>query len=92
MSKIQDNLLEIDEYSDRINIDLMYPRIRMTKKLTLGISDVRAASSIYISYDYERDGYRIGMDATKDDDGMLDVLEEDVEVAFIPAWNEPDNV
>lgn len=70
-------------------VDLWYPRNDgNVKAIRLGLMDVRAADSLIISYDFERDGWRIGMDETRDMETYADVVRENVEVAFVPAWNE----
>jgi hypothetical protein len=57
-------------------------------QLRVGISHVRAADELIIEYDSERDGYVIRMDKTVDRGSYMDTVQEAVEVAFIPAWNE----
>lgn len=70
--------------------ELWYPRNPGNRdSLTVSLIDVRAADALVISYDFERDGWRIGMDLTHDDgSGIIKTIEENQEVAFIPAWNE----
>lgn len=69
-----------------INVNLMYPRMDGAfNSVEVGLTDVRAADSILISYDFERDGYVIKQ-ASKFE---LDDEEQDPdwqEVAFIQAW------
>lgn len=71
----------------RIEVELSSPAGRLTD-LKVDLDHVRAASSLYISFDLERDGWRIGMDATVYSDTHIDTVEENVERAFIPAWCE----
>jgi hypothetical protein len=75
--------------NDRAKIvDLEYPRNPGNpSEVIVGLMDVRAADSLYISYDFDRDGWRIGMDETKEADWGMEVVRENVEVAFVPAWN-----
>ena len=73
--------------------ELWYPRNPGNRDVVhVSLIDVRAADNLIISYDFERDGWRIGMDLTRDDDsGIIQVVKENQEVAFIPAWNETPN-
>lgn len=65
-------------------IELEYPRVEgNVNKIIVGLTDVRAADSIQIEYDFDRDGWVIKMDKTRE----MEVIEEEVEVAFVPAWN-----
>lgn len=67
-----------------INVNLMYPRMEDSfNSVEVGLTDVRAADSILISYDFERDGYVIKQ-ASKFDDEEQDPDWQ--EVAFIQAW------
>lgn len=73
---------------DKAVFDFIYPRQgNRPIKIEVGLEDVRAADSMEIEFDFERNGYVIRMDETKDGDGMMDTISEKVEVAFIPAWN-----
>ena len=70
------------------SIDLWYPRNDdNAKSILIGLMDVRAADSLLVSYDFERDGWSIKQ-ATKfewfGDEKECD--DEWVEVAFIKAW------
>jgi hypothetical protein len=78
-----------EEPNRTIRIDLEYPRVDFNPdKIVVDLMDVRAADSIEISYDFDRDGWVIKMDKTFKADGYMEVLEEKQEVAFIPAWNQ----
>jgi len=46
-------------YGDECRVELHYPEISVVKKLVIGLSDVRAADDVRVSYDYERDGWKI---------------------------------
>ncbi len=77
------------------NIEWMYPNVyndaslaQKRDTLTITLMHVRAADSIQIEFDADRNGWVIRMDKTKDMDGYSDVVEEKQEVAFVPAWNE----
>jgi hypothetical protein len=74
--------------AEPIRVDLEYPRNDGNPhKVLLGLTDVRAADSLLINFDFDRDGWVIKMDRTKDGGGIQFVVEEEVEVAFVPAWN-----
>ena len=75
------------------HLDLWYPTVTDNPDaVTIGLMDVRAADQITVRYDFDRDGWAISMDRTRERDGSdgMEVAEPDVEVAFIPAWNEDD--
>jgi hypothetical protein len=80
---------KLDE-RERFRIDFFYPSNKGTTKesIVIGLEHVRAADSITVRYDFERDGYVIQMDRTRDEGSFAEVVEEEQEVAFIPAWNE----
>jgi len=78
-----------------IRVDLSYPRMGDSPDtIIVELEDVRAADALIITYDFARDGWRIGMDQTRhaDDDGghNIETVAENQEVAFIPAWNVTD--
>jgi hypothetical protein len=68
----------------------MYPDAYDEKEdvIDIELCSVRAANSIRIKYDMARDGWQILMDKTRDVDCGCEVIQENVEVAFIPAWLE----
>ena len=73
-------------------IDWMYPNIYPDKgrldSITINLMHVRASDAIQIEFDGDRNGYVIRMDKTARDECGFYPVEEKVEVAFIPAWNE----
>ncbi len=72
-----------------LHITLSYPRIEgNTNTIRLELGDVRAADDLIITFDFERNGWRIGMDTTRQTTFGMDTIDQDQEVAFIPAWNE----
>lgn len=85
---IQQVLQEIRIHNRRLFVDLFYPRVRENiHEIEVGLSDVRAADSILISYDFERDGYVIKQASrfcwsVDDEESDSDWRE----VAFIQAW------
>ncbi len=84
----------IDEakiHGDTLHIDFWYPRDGMVKYMQIGLYDVRAADDIRVSYDFERDGWKIEQQVTEADENGSTVCEEGVadvwkEVAFVKAW------
>lgn len=74
-------------HGDTVAIDLFYPRIEAIKHIQVGLVDVRAADSIRIHYDFERDGYVIEQASTFEWDGNDATCDPDwQEVAFVTAW------
>lgn len=71
-----------------IRTELWYPRTSTTPdRVSVELMDVRAANSIYIQYDFDRDGWAITMpllDLVEDSTGAWHEVEK--EVGFIPAW------
>jgi len=82
----------IQRHEDVLEVNLWYPRTPLdgTPSVTtveVGLIDVRAADSVRVSYDFERDGWVIEQasifewaadDANGDSDWQ--------EVAFVPVW------
>ena len=69
-------------YGETAYVEFFYPRTpNHVKTIEIGLEDVRAADNIRVSYDFERDGWKIEQ-ASRD---MVD--DEDwQEVAFVHAW------
>lgn len=74
-------------HGPRLTANLWYPRIEgNVSEVEVALVDVRAADSLLIRYDFERDGYQI-LQASRfafeehEDDGP-----DWQEVAFVPAW------
>lgn len=70
------------------HVDLAYPgMVHRVKHLVIALVDVRAADDIRISYDFDRDGWRVEQ-ASKFSWPVSDpVCDPDwQEVAFIQAW------
>ncbi len=87
------HMFEVRSVGNRLDVNLVYPRIRgrgQPVEVHIELDDVRAADALIVRYDYERDGWSIRMDRTKDLGSMMEVVEPNVEVAFVPAWNEVD--
>lgn len=68
---------------DVVTICLQYPRNSQHKSIEIDLEDVRAADNIRVSYDFDRDGWKIEQDKKAHLDG---IDEEWVEVSFIQAW------
>lgn len=75
--------------SDRVlSFDIEYPRIEgNVDTVEVGLMDVRAADSVRITYDFDRDGWSIQQASVFEWDGDDDEMDSDwQEVAFIEAW------
>lgn len=74
--------------SDELHIDLWYPDVKGNiNKFIIGLIDVRSADDIRISYDKDRDGWKIEQASTfvwESNDKLCDPDWQ--EVAFIQAW------
>ena len=85
-------IVEVTPHPDGVHVDLWYPSNDNSNppRVHVGLMHVRAAMDISVEYDFDRDGYVIRMDKTRDfpNGGGCEVIEEAVEVAFIPAWLE----
>lgn len=74
---------------ETVGVDLIYPRSGTGPSFVeVGIEDTRSADTIRVSYDYDRDGYRIEQAPCF---GLVHAADEDMdqdwqEVAFIQAW------
>lgn len=94
--KLLDHPDQLSRYNGRITIELWYPRCDgAAKEIEVGLCDVRAANSIVVDYDFDRDGYRIRMQRFPEPvisetciDGVthIETAEDLIEVAFVPAW------
>ena len=72
-------------YEDTAHVDLWYPRSRGIGFVEVGLVDVRAADSVRLSYDFDRDGWRIEQREGIDRGGCIEDGDW-VEVAFLRAW------
>ncbi len=79
---------DISTRKDELHIDLLYPDVDgHINKFVIGLTDVRAADDIRISYDKKRDGWKIeqaSIFSWKGDDPVCDPDWQ--EVAFVKAW------
>lgn len=72
---------------DCVHVELEYPRTNRNRSIRIGLSDVRAADDIRVSYDFDRDGWKIEQASVFEwaaDDEVCDMGW--TEAAFIPAW------
>lgn len=70
-------------------VELFYPRNKDTKynAIIVGLSDVRAADDIRISYDFNRDGWKVEQANIFEWDSNDPIKDPDwQEVAFVQAW------
>jgi hypothetical protein len=83
-----------EQYGDELHIDLWHPRVpdegngaQRIRKFVIGLMDVRAADDIRVSYDFERDGWKIEQASTFQWEADDEACDPDwQEVAFIQAW------
>ena len=74
---------DLKQITDQIKIDLIYPGIDGNASyIRIGLCHVRAADDIRVSYDFERDGWKIEQPLPLDDNGLPRWRES----AFLPAW------
>lgn len=77
----------VQQGDDYVYVELEYPRTNRNRSIRIGLSDVRAADDIRVSYDFDRDGWKIEQASVFQwaaDDEVCD--EGWTEAAFIPAW------
>lgn len=70
-------------------IKLQYPRDKSSAKFAIvGLVDVRAADDIRISYDFDRDGWKIEQEQIVNDNGNYQCAGKWIESAFVPAYGQ----
>ena len=70
-----------------LEVELWYPRTESNPStVELGLTDVRAADSIRITYDFERDGWSILQASGWYRDQQFGDVMDWQEVSFIKAW------
>ena len=89
MSMAEMMLKTAKQYGSEMHIDLWYPDVDGSeiKSLVVGLIDIRATDEIRISYDKQRDGWKIEQASTfiwECDDSECDPDWQ--EVAFVKAW------
>jgi hypothetical protein len=75
--------VDVSRFGNRVQVELLYPGTpgHLTE-IELGMEHARAADSLLINYDFERDGWSIKQASRWDDPEDQDWQE----VAFAPAW------
>lgn len=79
----------VDRRGDMVTVEIWYPgsdgqRVRFVE---VGLLDVRAADSVRISYDFDRDGWKIEQARFFDGAPIGEVYDPGwAEVAFVRAW------
>lgn len=77
---------------DCIDVEIWYPRTDSSpcRAVRIGLMDVRAADSIQVRYNFDRDGWVILQERMVEIPGgggmVSKAPEEWVEAAFVPAW------
>ena len=87
-SSVRSPLKAIHYCGEEAYVELFYPQLdNAIKHIVVGLSDVRAADDIRVSYDFERDGWKIEQASIFEwsvDDQVCDPDWQ--EVAFVKAW------
>lgn len=91
IAEYPDNNFEVSLYDRTVGVELCYPRIEgHPDTVEVGLMDVRAADSIQVSYDFERDGWSIKQASrfswTQEEAKAGNTDEDWQEVAFVEAW------
>ena len=83
-----DSNTQVTRRGDTFEFEFFYPRSPKTVKfLEVGLSDVRAADNIRISYDFDRDGWKIEQARVFSWDGDDTICDPQwKEVALVRAW------
>jgi hypothetical protein len=84
----QRDVTDVAVFNDTAHVDLWYPRLEgKPKYLEVGLVDVRASDNIRISYDFERDGWKIEQASIFEWDNDDEICDAGwLEVAFVQAW------
>lgn len=82
-----DDPTQVRRHDDTIRVSFWYPRSPgNVRQIEIDLCDVRAADSIRVHYDFDRDGYVIEQNAYEIDGSEATDLNDWQEVAFIKAW------
>jgi hypothetical protein len=77
----------VKDHNKAEHVELWYPRHNEKPYIQIGLVDVRAADDIRISYDFDRDGWKIEQASTFEWEADDTVRDPDwAEVAFVQAW------
>lgn len=80
-------MTQVELSGDTLFVDVEYPRVATPRFVRVDLVDVRAADGIRISYDFERDGWRIEQASVFEWDADDQERDPDwQEVAFVKAW------
>lgn len=80
---------EVIKRGRTLSVDLMYPRVNgNVDVIEVGLCDVRAADSIQVSYDFDRDGWVIKQASKFEWEAGQEPDSGWKEVAFIQAWGQ----
>ena len=72
---------------DTFRMELEYPQVTGLKYIKIDLCDVRASDGIRISYDFERDGWKIEQPSCLEWESNDNVCDEKYkESMFIPSW------
>lgn len=81
---------EVSSTGDTLDVALVYPELHPPdaprQYVEIGLEHVRAADSIRVWYDGERDGWVVEQAAVFEFEGDPPYDPEWAEVAFVPAW------
>lgn len=84
---MQNDTKDVVVRGDTACLDIWYPEQREVKYVQVGLMAVRAADNIRISYDFDRNGWRIEQASRHGWSGRDNVCDPDwQEVAFVEAW------
>ena len=88
MHRFEVNGVMQDGNDPTARVELFYPRVDgNARAVEVGLTDVRAADSLRIEYDFERDGWSIKQASKFGWDAGDTVCDPDwQEVAFVQAW------
>lgn len=91
MTKRDGYYAKIDTYcavvGDSIRVELMYPRSEgLPRFIHVGLCDVRAADGLRLSYDFDRDGWKVEQASVFEWEVGSDCDPGWKEVAFVQAW------
>lgn len=89
IERIELRNVEIEAHPDggTASVNLLYPRSDgHVSQLQISLYEVRAADDIRISYDFERDGWKIEQEEILNDHGAYTGTGDWKEVAFVQAW------
>lgn len=79
------------ERNGELSVEMWYPmvherRIGKTPTVYIGLMDVRASDGIFVRYDFDRDGWVIMQEPSKEWDDCVKDTGPPQEVAFVQSW------